>query len=42
MALIVLLVLVVAIDLLTWFFGADSRDFRQPEYPLSGFGDAAR
>jgi hypothetical protein len=42
MALIVLLALVVAIDLLTLLFGADSRDYRQPEYPLSGFGDAVR
>jgi hypothetical protein len=42
MALIVLLALMVAIDLLTFLFGADSRDYRQPEYPLSGFGDAAR
>jgi uncharacterized membrane protein len=41
MLVIVLLVALVMIDLLAWFFGADSRD-RRPEHPLSGFGDTAR
>jgi|Tabmets5t2r1_1033131.scaffolds.fasta_scaffold05157_2 hypothetical protein len=42
MALLVLLAVVVLIDLLTWYFGADSRDYRQAEHPLAGSRDAAR
>jgi hypothetical protein len=41
MALLVLLAVVVLIDLLTWLFGADSRDYRHAEHPLAGFRDAA-
>jgi hypothetical protein len=40
MALLVLLAVVVLIDLLTWYFGADSRDSRQAEHPLAGSRDA--
>jgi hypothetical protein len=42
MALLVLLAALLAVDLLAWLFGADSRDYRQPDHPLAGLGEARR
>jgi hypothetical protein len=42
MALLALLAALVVVDLLALLFGADSRDYRQPDHPLAGLGDASR
>jgi hypothetical protein len=40
--LLVLLAALLVVDLLAWLFGADSRDYRQPDHPLAGLNDARR
>jgi hypothetical protein len=42
MTLLVLLAALVVVDLLAWLFGADSRDYHQPDHPLAGLGDVRR